>query len=117
MKWVTCFAEVSKRRASPVVVAQLSALLRGGNLREEANLVVRFDLTLLLVEEAVDLAAGCIIQKHREADEDTRLPIHSCSETLSHFISILPVGQKYVKLSYLYFHEFSLIPETRQRRI
>ena len=55
-----------ERCASPVVVAQLSTLLRSGNLREEVDLVVRFDLALLLVEETVDLAAGCSIQERRE---------------------------------------------------
>ena len=57
---------MGKRSASPVVVAQLSTLFRCGNLREEVDLVVRFDLALLLVEETVDLAAGCSIQERRE---------------------------------------------------
>ena len=57
---------MGKRCAGAVVVAQLSTLLRVGNLREEVNQVVRFDLALLLVEETVDLAAGCSIQERRE---------------------------------------------------
>ena len=106
MKRVACCSEMSECGASPVVVAQLSALLRGGNLCEEADLVVRFDLALLLVKETVDLTAGCSIQKRREADKDTCPPIHSCSETLSYFISNLPACKTYAKLSYLYFHKF-----------
>ena len=66
MKRVTRCSKMGKRSASPVVVAQLSTLLRSGNLREEVDLVVRFDLALLLVEETVDLAAGCSIQERRE---------------------------------------------------
>ena len=66
MKRVTRCSKVRERCASPVVVAQLSTLLRSGNLREEVDLVVRFDLALLLVEETVDLAAGCSIQERRE---------------------------------------------------
>ena len=59
MKRETCRSEVSEGSATPVVFTQLSALLRGGNLGEEAKLVVRLHLALLLVEEAVNLAAGC----------------------------------------------------------
>ena len=66
MKRVTSCSEVSECGASPVVVAQLCALLRGGNLGEEVDLVVRLDLALLLVEETVDLAASCCIQERRE---------------------------------------------------
>ena len=92
MKRVACCSEMSECGASPVVVAQLSALLRGGNLREEADQVVCFDLTLLIVEETVDLTAACSIQKSVEADKDTRLPIHGCSETLLHVVT----GKSYV---------------------
>ena len=66
MKRVARCSKMGERSASPVVVAQLSALLRGGNLSEEVNLVVRFDLALLLVEETVNLAAGCSIHERRE---------------------------------------------------
>ena len=66
MKRVTRCSKMGERSASPVVVAQLSTLLRSGNLREEVDLVVRFDLALLLVEETVDLAAGCSTQERRE---------------------------------------------------
>ena len=88
---------MGERRAGAVVVAQFSAFFRCGNIGEEADQVVRFDLALLFVQEAVDLAAICSIQESREKDKETRLPIHICGDTLFLFISIRP-GQ----LSYLY---------------
>ena len=59
MKRETCRSEVSEGSPRPVVFTQVSALLRGGDVGEEAELVVRLHLALLLVEKAVDLAAGC----------------------------------------------------------
>ena len=49
--------KMGERCACAVVVTQCSAFFCCGNLGEEVNHVVRLDLTLLLVEEAVDLAA------------------------------------------------------------
>ena len=76
-------SKVCERRAGAVVVTQCSAFFCCRNLGEEVNHVVRLDLTLLLVKEAVDLAARCGIQESGEKDKDPRPPIHhSCSDTL-----------------------------------
>ena len=57
MKRITSSSKVCERCAGAVVVAQLGTFFCCGNLGEEVDHVVRLDLTLLLVEEAVDLAA------------------------------------------------------------
>ena len=57
MKRITSSSKVCERCAGAVVVAQLSTFFCCGNLGDEVDQVVRFCMTLLLVEEAVDLAA------------------------------------------------------------
>ena len=82
MKRITSWSKVGERCAGAVVVAQFSAFFCCGNLCDEVNQVVRFRLALLLVEEAVDLAASCGVQESGEKDKDPRPPIHSCRDTL-----------------------------------
>ena len=88
MKGMTGQAEVGERCASAVVVAQLSTFFCCRNLCEEVDHVVGFDLALLLVQEAVNLAAGCGVQESGEKHKDPSPPIHSCSDTMLLFISI-----------------------------
>ena len=57
MKGMAGRSKMGERRAGAVVVAQLSTFFCCGNLGEEVDHVVRLDLALLLVEEAVDLGA------------------------------------------------------------
>ena len=50
--------KMGERCACAVVVTQCSAFFCCGNLGEEVDHVICFDLALLLVQEAVDLAAS-----------------------------------------------------------
>ena len=97
MKGMAGRSKVGECSTGAVVVAQFNTFRYCGNLCEEVDQVVSFNLALLLIQEAVDLAAICCIQESREKDKETRLPIHICGDTLFLFISIRP-GQ----LSYLY---------------
>ena len=65
MKRVASCSKMGERSAGAVVIAQLPALLRGGNLGDKVDQVVRIDLALLLVQEAVDLAASRGVQEDR----------------------------------------------------
>ena len=65
MKRETVRSKVSESSAGAVVVAQHGALLPCRNLGVEVDQVVRLDLALLLVKEAVDLAARCGAQEDR----------------------------------------------------
>ena len=87
MKRMAGRSKVGERCACAVVVAQLSTFFCCGNLGEEVNEVIRFDPTLLLIQEAVNLAARCGLQESGEKEKETRLPIHSCSDTLLLFIA------------------------------
>ena len=83
MKRVAICSKMGERRAGAVVIAQLSALLGGGNLGDKVDQVVRIDLALLLVQEAVDLAARCGGQEDRERHKDASPPVHSCTRALA----------------------------------
>ena len=66
MKRVAIYSKMGERRAAAVVIAQLPTLLKGGNLGDKVDQVVRIDLALLLVQEAVNLVASRGVQ-----EEDT----------------------------------------------
>ena len=83
MKRETCCSKMGERRAGAVVIAQLPTLLGSGNLGDNVDQVVRIDLALLLVQEAVDLAARCGVQEDREKHKDASPPVHSCSRALA----------------------------------
>ena len=83
MKRETCCSKMGERSTGAVVIAQLPTLLGGGNLGDKVDQVVRIDLALLLVQEAVDLAARCCVQEDREKQKDVRPPVHSCSRALA----------------------------------
>ena len=87
MKRETCCSKMGERSAGAVVIAQLPALLGSGNLGDKVDQVVRIDLALLLVQEAVDLAASRGVQEDREKHKDVRPPVHSCGKALAAFIS------------------------------
>ena len=87
MKRETVWSKVSESSAGAVVVAQHGALLPCRNLGVEVDQVVRLDLALLLVKEAVDLAACCRSQENTQQEKDTHAPIyegHCLLEKLSH---------------------------------
>ena len=74
---------MGERSTSAVVIAQLATLLRSGNLGDKVDQVVRIDLALLLVQEAVNLAARCGAQEDREKQKDVCPPVHSCCRALA----------------------------------
>ena len=87
MKRETVWSKVSESSAGAVVVAQHGALLPCRNLGVEVDQVVRLDLALLLVKEAVDLAASCSSHENTQQEKDTHAPIyerHCLLEKLSH---------------------------------
>ena len=83
MKRETCCSKMGERSTGAVVIAQLPTLLGGGNLGDKVDQVVRIDLALLLVQEAVNLAARCGVQEDREKQKDVCPPVHSCCRALA----------------------------------
>ena len=73
--------------AGAVVVAQNGTLLPCRNLGVEVDQVVCLDLALLLVKEAVDLAASYSSHENTQQEKDTHAPIyerHCLLKKLSH---------------------------------
>ena len=99
MKREAICSKMGERRAGAVVIAQLPTLLGGGNLGDKVDQVVRIDLALLLVQEAVDLAARCCVQEDREKHKDVRPPIHSCSRALAALYQHFRLGINFLSLS------------------
>ena len=99
MKRVASCSEMRERSTSTVVIAQLPTLLGGGNLGDKVDQVVRIDLALLLVQEAVDLAARCGVQEDREKHKDVSPPVHSCSRALAALYQHSRPGINFLSLS------------------
>ena len=95
-------SKVGECSTGAVVVAQFNTFRYCGNLCEEVDQVVSFNLALLLIQEAVDLAAICSIQESGEKDKETRLPIHSYGDTLLLFYKHLDLYRAILSLPY--FH-------------